>query len=513
MTDPNPLLSHTESAAAAASPSPPQRRSLDETIEHCIGNFGLTQFLQSTIASFAWFFDAQQTFIAVFTDAEPKWSCNMNSSTCTTAAADMCRLPKGSWSWDSPAQTSIISEWSLECAGSITTGLGASSFFLGCLAGGFLLSTLADSSLGRKNLLVLSCLLMSLTGLLTAVSTNIWMYAGFRFLSGFARAPIGTCALVLGTELVGKKWRGNVGIIGFIWFTFGFLSLSIIAFFVQNSSWRLIYLWTCVPCVLYSLLVYFAVEESPRWLFFKGRRQEFEKSLKTLASPENQSSLTESFFCNSVDWGVEEKPREYNLFSALGILLKRPWAFRRLILTAAVAFGLGLMYTGMPLSLGNLSVNLHLSVAVNALSELPASVAAILLVGKLNRRGSILGLAVLSGVCSAACAAAVTWKGLQVSLELVSFFCTCAAFDVFMIYALELFPTCVRNSAVAMVRQAVAVGGVVSPVLVAAGRKNGWVFYGVCGGIVCVSGLFVVWLPETRGRTPCDTMEEEELKF
>lgn len=519
MTNPTPLLSQTESAT-----SPPQLvaqhqcRSLDDTIEHCIGDFRRTQLFQSAVSSLAWFFDAQQTFIAVFTDAVPKWSCkestnyNNNHFSCnntTITTTNICQLPKDSWSWDLPATASIISEWSLECAGSIVTGLPASSFFLGCLAGGLVLATLADSLLGRKNLLVLSCLLMSLTGVLTAFSTNIWMYTGLRFISGFGRATIGTCALVLATELVGKKWRGNVGIIGFIWFTFGFLSLPLIAFLLKGSSWRLIYLWTCVPCILYSILVYFSVHESPRWLFVKGKKEEFTETLRSMASPENRSYLTESFFGDFLEWS--EKSQEHNIYSALKILLKKRWAFRRLVSVMVVAFGVGMVYIGMPLGLGNLSFDLYLSVTLNALSELPASLVTFFLIGKLNRKGSVMGLALLSGICSVGCVL-IRGTGMQIPLELVSFFSGCTAVNVVLIYTLELFPTCVRNSALSMVRQAIVFSGVVSPVLVAAGRKNAWLSYGVFGATISMCGLFVMWLPETKGRTLCDTMEEEELK-
>ncbi|KAG8362680.1 hypothetical protein BUALT_BualtUnG0051400 [Buddleja alternifolia] len=330
-----------------------------------------------------------------------------------------------------------------------------------------------------------------------------------RFISGFGRATIGTCALVLSTELVGKKWRGNIGIIGFICFTLGFLSLPAVAFLLKGSSWRLIYLWTCVPSVFYSLSVYFLVRESPRWLFIKGRQEEFAETLRSIAAPANRSSLTQSFFGQCTEW--EEKSQETDIYSAVKIFLNKEWAFQRLMAVMVVGFGIGLVYYGMPLGLGNLSFDLYLSVTLNALSEFPASFLTYFLIEKLDRKGSVLGLALLSGVCSVGCVL-VRWKGMQIGLELLSFFSACTAFDVVLIYTLELFPTCVRNSAVSMVRQALVLGGVFSPVLVAAGRKNGLLSYGVFGVTISISGLFVACLPETRGRILCDTMEEEERK-
>ncbi|KAL0411388.1 UNVERIFIED_CONTAM: Organic cation/carnitine transporter 3 [Sesamum latifolium] len=88
----------------------------------------------------------------------------------------------------------------------------------------------------------------------------------------------------------------------------------------------------------------------------------------------------------------------------------------------------------------------------NILSQLPATLATIFLRGKLRRKDTVAGLALLSGICCPA-SMFVRWKGLQIALEIVSFFSTHATFDFLSIYTLELFPTCFRNSAVSLVRQ------------------------------------------------------------
>lgn len=509
MGDSTPLLS--ESNSAESEPLLQKHTpSLDSAIELCIGDFGWAQFLQAILVSFSWFFDAQQTFITVFTDAEPSWHCTQpltdHPSSCNSSYSNVCQLPKSSWAWDLPKHTSVISEWALECSGSVITGLPASSFFMGCLIGGLVLATLADSSLGRKKMLFLSCLLMSFTTLLTAFSSNIWIYSLLRFLTGFARATIGTSALVLSTELVGKRWRGQVGVIGFFCFTLGFLSLPAIAYTHQSHSWRTLYFWTSIPTLFYSILVHFLVRESPRWLFVRGRKEDAISTLKSISPCITMSFSTLSFEQES--WNVD-------LYSAIGILVKRKWAFRRLSAVMGIGFGIGMVYYGMPLALGSLNFNLYLSVTLNALSELPASLVAFFLIGKLNRRSSLLVFTILSGVCSilSVLKGINPWTELQIGLELVSFFSACSAFNLLLIFTIELFPTCVRNSALSMVRQAVVLGGVFSPMLAAAGRANGGVFsYGVFGVVVGFCGLFAVGLPETRGRGICDTMDEEEHK-
>lgn len=503
MANPNLQISDNGSAT----PEPHRCRSLDETIEQCLGDFNRVQLFQAVILSLAWFFDAQQLFITVFTDAQPPWKCNGGHASCN-ATAELCRLPRDSWSWESAAFRSVVSEWSLECASSVVRGLPASSFFVGSLAGGFAVATLADSALGRRNLLVLSCLSMSLTGVVTAFSKNIWMYAGLKLVLGFGRSSILTCALVLATESVGKKWRSNVGAIGFISFMLGFLSLPVMAFLLRGRSWRFLYLYTCLPCFPYSILVHFSVHESPRWLFLKGRNQEFTTTVTRLAAaaPSEDSSSLWHFVEQS------EKPQEQSLYSAMKLLIGRRWSFLRLLCMMVVTFGIGMGYVGMPLGLGNLSFNLYLSVVVNALAEFPASVVTVILIRKVNRKKCVVGFTMLSGICGMACVAAAGRKVLQITLEAIAFFCACTAIDVEMIYCLELFPTCVRNSAVAMSRQALILSGIISPVLVAAGRRNEWLSYGVFGATILLCGLVVLWLPETKGRPLSDTMEDEESK-
>ncbi|KAG6743718.1 hypothetical protein POTOM_052419 [Populus tomentosa] len=290
----------------------------------------------------------------------------------------------------------IISDWDLECASSFIKGLPASSFFLGCLLGGFVLGTLVDTSLGRKNLPTLSCLTMSIASLMTIFSTNLWIYSAFRFLSGFGRAAIGATALVLATEKVGSKWRGQMGTIAGVSFAFGLLSLPVL--------------------------------ESPRWLFLQGRKE------------------------------------------AAMAILKR------------LGFGIGIVYYSMPLAVGNLGFNIYLSVAFNGLAEIPSYIIF-----------SFIEV-VLSG------------------LELVSYFSACTAFIMLMIYILELFPTCVRNGASLMVRQAPVFGAVFSPILISAGRSNKVLSYGVFGLVILCSSVFVFCLPETRGVALSDTMDEQEEK-
>jgi OCT family organic cation transporter-like MFS transporter 4/5 len=149
MADSSPLLPPFLLTEPENSAVDEPQASLDSVVERVIGDFGWTQLVQSTLVLLSRFFDAQQTFISVYADSEPAWHC-INIGMCNSSA-NICDLSRSSWAWNGHTCKTIISDWDLECASSFIKGLPASSFFLGCLLGGFVLGTLADTSLGRKN--------------------------------------------------------------------------------------------------------------------------------------------------------------------------------------------------------------------------------------------------------------------------------------------------------------------------------------------------------------------------
>ncbi|XVF81036.1 hypothetical protein PTKIN_Ptkin15bG0124300 [Pterospermum kingtungense] len=478
----------------------------NEMVEQSLGaGFGRVQLIQSILVSLPLLFDAQQTFISVFTDAVPTWHCTDNV-TCDSSS-DICSLPRSSWSWDGLSDSTIISEWSLECASSIITGLPSSCFFLGCLLGGFAFATLGDSRLGRKKLLFLSCLAMSIAALTSMFSTDIWIYSVLRFVSGFFRSSIMTTALVMLMEMVGKRWRGQVGIIAFSFFTLGLLSLPAIAYTNRDSSWKSLYFWTSIPAIICSTIVYFFVIESPRWLFLQGREAEAMEVLKSLATS-NVDGLNSSLSAISLQGEVTK----FDLYASMKELFQKRWALRRLLAAMALALGVGMVYYGLLLGVGNLGFNTYLSLTLNCLLDVPSYFLTFLLIQRCKRKTSILTFSIASGILSILCAVTSEHKGIQIGVELAAFFSSCTAFNVVLIYVTELFPTSVRNSATSMVRQALIFGAVFSPVLISAGRKNEFLCYGVFGLVILCSGLFVICLPETMGMPLFDTLDEQECQ-
>lgn len=370
---------------------------------------------------------------------------------------------------------------------------------MGCLIGGFAFATLADSSLGPKNLLVLSCLIMSLAALATSFSPDVWVYSALRFVSGFGRASIGTCAAVLSTEMVGKNSRGLIGMMGLFINTLGLLSLPAIAYLLRDASWRYLYVATSIPALIYTSVTFFLVRESPKWLFMQGCDKEALATLTRFAPPTKHSRLKQ-YLSRLLH---EQETTKSGLYSSLKYILDRRWASARLLKVMALGFGTGMMDYGILLGVGNLGFDLYLSVTFNALVVLPSYVASYFLIDRWKRRDSVLSFTMLSGSLSTICAIVGSGSLLEIGFELGSFFCTCVAYNVLLIYTIELFPARVRNSATSMMRQAVVLGVLLDPTLISAGRDMRCLTFLVFGVTIICCGFFtkkkksfavVVWL-------------------
>ncbi|XP_047180846.1 organic cation/carnitine transporter 1 isoform X2 [Vigna umbellata] len=503
---------------------------VDEVVEEYVGSLGFSQLVHVLLVSLAWIFDAQSTLVTIFTDAQPPWRCksglcqgyNNNSSN----TGSVCELVPGTWEWVGGHTSSTIAEWNLVCDRRFLAAVPASVYFLGSLIGSGVYGHLSDTWLGRKRTVQLSCILTSITAFATSLSPNIWTYAFFRFTNGFARSGIGICCLVLTTESVGRKWRGQVGQYGFFFFTVGFLTLPLVAY-PTRTDWRSLYKVLSFIPLAYAVLLLPLVSESPRWLLIKGRTKEALQVLDRFARlngkqklPSNLSLTDPTGSSNAApsttSEGAEITPNNREK------LWTTKWAAIRMITVMLAGFGVGFVYYGVQLNVENLNFNLYVSVAINAVMEIPAVVIGTFLLGFTNRRLLLSVSSFIAAVSSILCTF-FSHKGgtskvqnnhggswVQLIIEGIGFMGASTTFDILYIYCVELFPTNVRNFAVSMLRQAIMLGASVAPLLVVLGRLSPSLSFLVFGGFAISSGVLSLWLPETRNAPLYETLKQQE---
>eukprot|EP01018_Ginkgo_biloba_P032882 Gb_28865 [translate_table: standard] len=225
------------------------------------------------------------------------------------------------WEWVEGNGAYVVSEWGLIYDNKFKASIPAMLFFIGCTLGAGILGTMVDS-IGRKHTLILSCLIIFVFGFFTSLAPNIWMYAFLRLISGFGRVGVGICSLVLSTESVGRKWRGQIGLYGFFFFAAGFVSIPGIAY-ITRSSWRNAYMLISTLSMAYCCIVLPFIWESPRWLTIRGRTDESLQVLRKMVFRNNKSNFPKNIGILRADEG--------SIGTSVTNLLRLPWTRRRML--------------------------------------------------------------------------------------------------------------------------------------------------------------------------------------
>lgn len=169
--------------------------------------------------------------------------------------------------------------YSLDAMG---TGWAVSSVVLGFMIGAFS-GQFITHSLGRKKALIITGLLVFLSGIFTAFPYNFTMFIIFRIIGGIGVGLGSATAPVYIGEISAQKIRGKT--LGFyqMMIAFGILSVylvnALVASWVPDPEWATQHAWRfmlgamSIPGCLFMLLAFF-LPESPRWLINKNREAE-----------------------------------------------------------------------------------------------------------------------------------------------------------------------------------------------------------------------------------------------
>lgn len=137
---------------------------------------------------------------------------------------------------------------------------------------GAMLGGIPNDRIGRKNTLVVIGILYTLSALGSALVSDPWLFAFFRFLGGLGVGASTIAAPAYISEIAPANKRGQLVamyqlnlVIGIL---VAFVSNYLIAISIEVESWRWMIGAEAVPAFIYMLMV-LGVPKSPRWLILK----------------------------------------------------------------------------------------------------------------------------------------------------------------------------------------------------------------------------------------------------
>ncbi|KAL6650677.1 hypothetical protein ACP70R_009602 [Stipagrostis hirtigluma subsp. patula] len=490
----------TEALPSSSNGANSQRVSIDDALALHAGEFGQWQLRHYLLVSAAWVLEALHTMVIIFADREPTMVCPAGDGRC----GDRCAGVSAGWEWAGGASSSTVAEWGLVCGERYKVGLVQSVFFVGSMIGAGVFGHLSDSFLGRKGSLQVACVLSAAFGLLTALSPNYWVYAVLRLLTGFSAGSIAVVAFCLATEPIGPTRRGAAGMSTFYFFSAGIAACSGLAA-LFSASWRVLYVVTSLPSLLYVVAVTPFVSESPRWYLVRGRADDATSVIRRIAST-NGRLVPEGVTLKLDGEDEEGKTVEEPSSASIVDVLRSPTMRTRLVLSVLVNLLCSVVYYGLSFNVVNLKTNLNVSVLFNSVAEMPAFLLTALLIDRFGRKPLGIGAMLLSGVACTA-GSLITGVGvmrlMRMACGAVGIFGVAATYNLLFVYTTELFPTVVRNVALGCTTQATQLGAIVAPLVVVLGERVPFAVFGASG---IVGALLVSCLPETMNKPMSDTV-------
>lgn len=343
----------------------------------------------------------------------------------------------------------LVREWSLTpnemgWIGSINS--------IGMAVGALVFGVLADK-VGRKKVFMITLVLFSVAGGLSALTTTLAAFLILRFFVGMGLGGELPVASTLVSESVEAKERGRVVVLLESFWAAGWLLSALISYFIiLNYGWRIGLIITALPA-FYAIYLRLKLPDSPRFVSNETQSRSIMQNMKDV-------------------WSKKYAKRTLMLW----------------IVWFMVVFSYYGMFLWLPSVMVMKGFDLIKSfeyVLIMTLAQLPGYFTAAWLIEKAGRKfvliTFLLGTAASALVFGSADSTAV----LIVSGMLLSFF-NLGAWGALYAYSPEQYPTVIRGTGSGMAASVGRIGGILGPLLVGtlvtAGYEIGFIF-----GIFCVA--------------------------
>lgn len=413
-------------------------------------------------------------------------------------------------------QSSIVKEldWDLTCdENKWKLTLSGTLIYSGALLSKPLTGYISDKW-GRKIALLGGLMMTCFTGILRSLSYNYTMFQICNIAEGIVGGGIYTSAFVMGLEIMGPKKRVLGGSIMSIYNPIGELTMGFTSWYFQ--IWRHILRVIYIPALLFASY-FWLLPESVRWLMAKGRMDEAQKIIEKAAKV-NGVILTENYFksltsLHSANDISQKKPKKAvkDKRNSLVKIAQSRILLCRLLTCSFCWMSVAFVFAGMTLNSTSMAGNKYLNYILTGLIEMPSPLLTYYGMNRFGRKITLCSSLMASGICSLmfiAIPADLSW--VRILLYLFGKFNITISFDVLYIFAVELFPTELRQTCLAACSVLGGMGQILAPQVPLLSRYMESLPLILFGSMSIASGILALLLPETHGTKLPDTVEDAE---
>lgn len=414
----------------------------------------------------------------------------------------------------SEIQSSIVTDWDLVCEKEWLAKLCQPTFMLGVLIGALVFGDIADR-VGRVKIMMVTSLCQFVLGVAVAFSANYYVFVVIRFLLAMVSSGYLVVVFVYVTEFTGIKVRTWTSMHVHAAFAVGVMVVALTGYCVREWWIYQIILSTCTaPFLLFC----WKFPETPFYLLAKGRYQEAQSLLETIArvngiecrlKAEDLMEPEEKNGTAAVK-EPESAPQNEKKLSILDLFGSWRMAGRTCTVWAIWFIG-SLGYYVFSLGSVSLGGNQYVNLFLVGLVELPSYLIGCFAMDRIGRKKTCAPALLLGSVaCILIIVVPNDIQALTIALSMIGKFSIAIAFGLIYLYTCELYPTIIRSLAVGSGSMMCRVGSVVAPFCVYLADVWQYLPQLIVGILAFIIGVLTFLLPETLGKPLTSTIEEAE---
>ncbi|XP_060065283.1 solute carrier family 22 member 21-like [Ylistrum balloti] len=401
----------------------------------------------------------------------------------------------------------IVSEWSLICDKDWVASTITTIQMIGLLVSGLTAGHIADG-IGRKPTYFMSLLMLVICNVIAGFSTSWKMFAVMRFLLGFGSGCYLTVFYNFMMEFIPSKHRPIV--VAFPSWAVWACALGFLSSWLRD--WSHIHFATAVMTAPW-IFFWWVTPESFRYLVSHNKINEAKDVVRMMARINGRPvpDLQKLRMLADIDKAIDE--RKYTVKDIFSSKTLRKYTFLLGVGWLSCGYGYYAISFGVQSLSGSLFYNMFLLTVV----EVPAQMSTYYLSNKFGRKCTAFGFFTISSLSSIV-VAVTQITDIELKHQLMNGFAMAAKMGVaagwsaLMLLTTENYPTVVRNIGFGLQCSVSRVGGMVAPLVVYLNHHFPGALYFICGGLLLISAVCTLFIPETKGRAMQDVIDENATR-
>ncbi|KAL0839253.1 hypothetical protein ABMA28_016015 [Loxostege sticticalis] len=437
----------------------------------------------------------------VFTAEEVKYKCadaSFGDNACYSTDSENRTIHCTEWIYDNP--NSFVAEFQLACQDWKRTLVGTVHSF-GYMVGLLVVGPLSDR-LGRKLTLIITGMLGGVIGLLKSFTPWYWVYIALEFLE----AAIGdNCSpmFILTIEIVSTNKRALFYVLCSFGYTFGGIMLPSAAWLVPY--WRTFLRVIYSPALFFFLYLYF-IDESPRWLLTKGKKDQAVAILQKAAKMNKMD----------IDKGTLEKltceeTKDISFMQLLKITFSSKTLTKRCLICIVWWTTSTFVNFGMTINSVSLQGNKYINYMLISVVDIPGNFVIIYILNHYKRKLPLIATFVAgAALCLSQPFVPKSLPWLSITFYMAGKLMSSFYFNITYMYTSELFPTYTRNSMHALCSSMGRIGSIVAPQTPLLMHYWSGLPPMIFGGASLIAGLLTFLVPDTADNSLPNTVKQAE---